>query len=107
MYIDDPLCGFLFSNQGFRDLITLNDYICQDECIAGAPADLPLFFIAGSEDPVGEYGKGVQWTYEAYQKGHTDVQMKLYEGKRHEIHNEEDGEVVYQDVLNFIEEKAL
>ncbi len=107
VYIDDPLCGFLFSNQGFRDLITLNDYICQDECIAGAPADLPLFFIAGSEDPVGEYGKGVQWTYEAYQKGHTDVQMKLYEGKRHEIHNEEDGEVVYQDVLNFIEEKAL
>ena len=107
VYIDDPLCGFLFSNQGFRDLITLNDYMVKDQVFEGCRADLPILLIAGDEDPVGAYGEGVKQTYESYKKGHSDVTMKLYEGKRHEIHNEEDGEVVYQDVLDFIEAKAL
>ena len=107
VYIDDPLCGFLFSNQGFRDLITLNDYMVKDQVFEGCRADLPILLIAGDDDPVGAYGEGVKQTYESYKKGHSDVTMKLYEGKRHEIHNEEDGEVVYQDVLDFIEAKAL
>ncbi len=106
-YIADPLCGFLFSNQGFRDLITLNDYMMKADVIDGCRADLPLFFIAGAEDPVGAYSKGVEEVVELYKKGHEDVSCKIYEGKRHEIHNEEDGEVVYQDILNFIEEKVL
>ena len=107
VYIADPLCGFLFSNQGFRDLITLNNYMVKDEVFDSVPADLPILLIAGDEDPVGAYGAGVQQTYDAYAKNHSDVSMKLYEGKRHEIHNETDGEVVYQDILNFIEEKTL
>ncbi|MBQ5580442.1 MAG: alpha/beta hydrolase, partial [Clostridia bacterium] len=107
VYIDDPLCGFLFSNQGFRDLITMNDYMMKQEVIDAVPADLPICFIAGDEDPVGSYGAGVKEVVELFKKNHSDISCKLYEGKRHEIHNEEDGEVVYQDVLNFIEAKAL
>ncbi len=107
VYIDDPLCGFLFSNQGFRDLITMNDYMMKQDVIDAVPADLPICFIAGDEDPVGSYGAGVKEVVELFQKNHSDISCKLYEGKRHEIHNEEDGEVVYQDILNFIEEKAL
>lgn len=105
-YIADPLCGFLFSNQGFRDLITLNNVICKDEIYNGAPADLPMLFIAGSMDPL-SYVKGIEEVVENYKKGHSDVSMKIYEGKRHEIHNEEDGEVVYQDILDFITDKVL
>ena len=106
-YIADPLCGFLFSNAGFRDLITLNNYMVKDEVFDGCPADLPIYLIAGAEDPVGAYGKGIQQTYDSYKKGHSDVTMKLYEGLRHEIHNEDDPEAVYQDILDFIEAKAL
>lgn len=106
-YIADPLSGFLFSNQGYRDLITLNDYICKDQVFDGARADLPILLIGGSEDPVSAYGKGVEQTFESYKKNHTDVQMKLYEGKRHEIHNEKDAEVVYQDVYDFLADKIL
>ncbi len=106
-YIADPLSGFLFSNQGYRDLITLNDYMTNDEVFDSVKADLPIFLIAGADDPVGAYGKGVEQTYESYKKNHSDVTMKLYEGKRHEIHNEKDGEVVYQDIYDFIAEKVL
>ena len=106
VYIADPLCGFLFTNQGFRDLITMNNYMMKKEVIDACPADLPLCFIAGEEDPVGSYGEGVKEVVGLYQENHTDVSCKLYEGKRHEIHNEVDGEVVCQDILDFIEAKV-
>lgn len=54
---------------------------------AKVPKDLPIYNIAGDEDPCGSYGEGVvkvsQWLEET---GH-QVETKLYEGYRHEIHN--------------------
>ena len=48
---------------------------------------LPIYNIAGDQDPVGEYGLGVcqvsNWLVET---GH-HVTTKLYSGYRHEIHN--------------------
>ncbi|MBQ7795300.1 MAG: alpha/beta fold hydrolase [Lachnospiraceae bacterium] len=57
------------------------------EWAAKVPKDLPIYNIAGDQDPVGDYGKGVyevsNWLWET---GHK-VQTKLYSGYRHEIHN--------------------
>ena len=51
------------------------------------PKDLPIYNIAGDQDPVGNYGECVcQVTNCLYQTGHT-VKTKLYSGYRHEIHN--------------------
>ncbi len=102
-YIDDPLCGFLFSNQGFLDLFTLNKYIFDDEVIENTPEDLPLFFIAGTGDPVGSYGKGVKEVVKAYKKTGHNVSKKLYKGDRHEIHNDLDKIEVYHDIQAFAE----
>lgn len=103
-YIADPLCGNMFTNNGFRALITLNNYINDEEVYAGTPKDLPIYLIAGSEDPVGGYGKGVEQVKEAYEKsGHTKVTMKLYDGLRHEIHNEACKTEVYDNVIAYIE----
>ncbi|MCQ2487278.1 MAG: lysophospholipase [Clostridia bacterium] len=105
-YIADPLCGFLFTNSGFRDLITLNNAICQADTFAAVPADLPIYLIAGSEDPVSSYGKGIYQTYESFKKAHSNVEMKLYEGMRHEIHNETDPTEPLADILAFVEKIA-
>ena len=65
-----------------------------------------MFFVAGDEDPVGNCGKGVKTVFERYKKlGYQDVEIKLYEGDRHEILNEDDKDVVYQDILGWIQEK--
>ena len=62
-----------------------------------------MFFVAGSEDPVGASGKGVQAVYRRYlSKGAKDVNIKLYEGDRHEILNEEDRSVVYKDIFEWL-----
>ena len=68
-----------------------------------ASKDLPLLFVSGAEDPVGENGVGVQKVVDVYKKGrYKNVSMKLYPKDRHEILNERDKDVVYQDLLNFL-----
>jgi len=64
--------------------------------------DLPVFFVAGADDPVGDFGKGVQRIFEKYKNAAIkDVSIKLYEGDRHEILNEKDREQVYEDLYQW------
>ena len=84
--------------------MTMNNTVCKKETISAAPIDLPLFFISGEEDPLGDYGKGVRKTVMDFLKtGHRNVHMKLYPGRRHEIHKEPGCEDVLQDILSFCE----
>ncbi len=72
------------------------------ECIQGkewakkVPKELPIYNIAGDQDPVGQYGTGVyqcaNWLIDT---GHK-VTTKLYTGYRHEIHN-------YSDIKQYVE----
>jgi alpha-beta hydrolase superfamily lysophospholipase len=102
-YIADPACGFTFSTGGDAALTALTAEIVSPACPAAIPLDLPMFFIAGSQDPVGDNGKGVLQAAEALRKtGHEQVEVKLYPGMRHEILNEANHEVVYQDVLDWL-----
>ena len=69
--------------------------------------ELPIFFVAGSEDPVGAHGNGVKTVYERYlEKGAKNARIKLYADDRHEILNELDKDVVYEDLYHWIEENV-
>ncbi len=102
-YIEDPLCGFVFTLNGFSTLFKLV-YDCNDqENIDRIPKQLPILMISGADDPVGDYGKGVEKVYKSYlEHGLLNVQMKLYENDRHEILNETDRELVYGDIYRWI-----
>jgi alpha-beta hydrolase superfamily lysophospholipase len=79
-------------------------YIEQPENLSAMKKDLPVFFIAGGDDPVGNYGKGVHQTAEAFRKaGMAAVSEKIYPLCRHEIHNEINKQEVFEDVLHWIE----
>ena len=72
--------------------------------VSGMPKELPVFIISGSEDQVGNNGVGVRAVYDQYKDmGMEDVSLKLYEGYRHEIHNEPIREEVFTDMLNWME----
>ncbi len=100
-YIADPLCGFCFSYQGFKDMLQMLKYINSEPCYNQTPANLPIFLIAGEQDPVGSYGKGVETVAAEYKKGHNNVTLKLYPNDRHELLNELDKETVKADVINW------
>ena len=102
-YINDPHCGFYSSAGLFRDMLTGVKYISNPKNLERMNKDLPVYFISGDDDPVGEYGKGVLRSYNGFLKaGLTDVTLKLYHGGRHEILNERNKDEVYSDVLAWL-----
>ena len=103
-YIADPLCGGDATLGLFRDMLEGLGYLTRQSNINKMDRELPVFFIAGDQDPVGDMGRGVQKARDCFRKaGLTDVQMKLYHGLRHEILNEATHQYVYQDVLDWLE----
>lgn len=99
----DPLCTFPFTVSAMRDLIRLQSLVNQKNWYADIRKDLPIFIVSGAEDPVGNYGKGVEEVYSSLiAEGVTDVTRKIYPDMRHEILNELDRETVYDDILSFI-----
>ncbi|MGG3467188.1 lysophospholipase [Neobacillus pocheonensis] len=102
-YIEDPMCGGIFTSGFFNDLLTGIESINKPENLKMIPTKLPIFLISGREDPVGSNAKGVLKTFKAYQQaGIEDVTYQLYEGARHEILNETNKEDVYADIINWI-----
>ena len=102
-YNQDKYCTFLFTVNGYQTLFDVLGFIQKKENIEKIPKNLPLYMIAGVEDPVGDYGKGVEKIFQEYKAcGIHDLERKLYETDRHEILNELDREKVYQDVKNWI-----
>ena len=67
--------------------------------------DLGIFVISGSDDPVTNYSKDTYKLFDMYKKlGVKNVQMKVYDGLRHEILNEDRKEEVYKDIVKFFKE---
>ena len=103
-YEADPLCGFVPSAGLVRDMMNGLQYIQDPANLDAMKKDLPIFFIAGGDDPVGGYGEGVRKAAEEFKKhGMEHVDLKIYPLCRHEIHNEINRQEVYQDVLAWIE----
>ena len=103
-YIADPFCHYLFTVSGMHDLVKLNARSNRAKWADSFRKDLPILLISGRDDPVGDYGKGVETVYRKLRAaGHTAVTLKLYDGCRHEIHNDRCREEMLRDLLQFIE----
>lgn len=103
-YIADENCGFVCKTSFYVDLLEGLLNIHEQNEADKTPKDLPIFIFSGDEDPVGDYGKGVQSVYEQLlELGCTKVSIKLYEGGRHEMLNETNKEEVYEDILNWLD----
>lgn len=101
-YEDDPLCGFPFTIGGLRSLLNVHGE-ANGKAIKHTPADLPILLIAGENDPVGDYGKGVEKVRDLYTKaGVKDVTCRLYDA-RHEILNEAVKATVWDDILAWMD----
>lgn len=106
-YIAHPLCGFTASCGLLRDMMTGIYHIQKPENLAKMNKSLPVFFIAGGDDPVGSYGKGIHQAAEAFRKaGMTDVSVRIYPLCRHEILNEINKDEIFEDITQWIGKKV-
>lgn len=107
-YAADPACGYRFSAGGYAALTSLTAEVVTEACAARIPKDLPMLFIAGAEDPVGDFGRGVEAAADLVKRaGVADVTTVIYEGMRHEVLNERGRERVWADVAEWVEKHAL
>lgn len=105
-YTADSLCSFMFTLNGFYNLFDGISKMNKQEKSGNIRKELPMFFVAGEEDLVGNCGKAVKNVYHKYKsQGAKDVSIKLYPEDRHEILNENDKAVVFEDILSWIKSK--
>ena len=103
-YVDDPWCGFPFSNLLVADMLKggLNTWKPENE--ARISKDLPVLMISGGMDPVGGFKAAVELLESRYKSlGIKDVTVKFYEGARHELLNETNRAEVQQYILNWLD----
>lgn len=105
-YIAHPRCGFTASCGLLRDLLMGIQFVEKPENLAKMRKELPVLFIAGGDDPVGNYGKGVRQAAQAFRRaGMKDVSERIFPLCRHEILNEINREEIYAFVSRWISEQ--
>ena len=102
-YLQNPKCRYKFTCNGFENLFRLMANTYDKKRYEVKNSSLPIYFIAGADDPVIESEK--QWNEAmAFMRavGYENVSGKLYEGLRHEILQEEERGQVFDDLLAFV-----
>ncbi len=103
-YDKDEDCGYIFTLNGFKNLFTLLKEVYKPGGWVMKNKDLPIFFVAGEDDPVTVSPKEWQASMSFLRNlGYNNVSGKMYTGLRHEILNEKQARTVYEDILTFIE----
>lgn len=103
-YINDPKCGYGSSCGFYKEFFKGLNRLHTPRFLAKIRKDLPILLIAGKEDPVGKYGKGVMRLAKTYEKLNIKrVEVKLYDNMRHEILNETNRQEVFDYVLKFLD----
>ncbi len=102
-YDNDELCGFTFTLNGFENLFKLMKEIYIEKGWAVKNNEMPILFIAGSDDPVIINEQKWMTSQEFLRKiGYVNVNGKLYKDLRHEILNEKNKQEIYNDIIEFI-----
>lgn len=105
-YSEEEWCSFVFTVNAYIEMF---NGIAKCECnarIKTVSPNLAMLFVSGAEDPVGDFGEGVRKAYMQYVSNtKCVVDIKLYQDDRHEILNELDKEVVYDDLLSWMNER--
>ena len=105
-YIADPYCGGVFTAGFFCDLLTGLQFINSAEGIRRIPKDLPVHFLSGAVDPVGNNTRGVRQVAAAFKAaGIEAVTTTFYDGGRHEMLNETNRDEVFRDILQWLRDR--
>ena len=100
-YMEDDYCTFKFTVSAMGDLMRLLKYSNRSAWYKNLPK-IPVLLVAGENDPVGNYGKGVREVEAKLKRRGHDVKCILYKGARHEILNDFCYDEVKRDIIEFI-----
>ncbi|WP_418463428.1 alpha/beta fold hydrolase [Frisingicoccus sp.] len=102
-YVGEPRCQFIFTLNAYHEMFKGLEFIAKKSNLKKMPKQLPVLFVSGGEDPVGNSGQGVQKAYDMFVlAGMDNMDITFYEGARHEILNETNRQEVYDDLYDWL-----
>ena len=106
-YMADPLCGADATVGLFRQMLLGIRFNQKLSNLRQMDPRIPVLFVAGEKDPVGDCGNGVRRTYQEFRRaGMQDCTLKLYPGLRHEILNEKaQQQQIFEDIGQWLASK--
>ncbi len=101
-YLNDPYCNIPFTVSAYKALYHLVKGMHKSKNYVVTNPDKPILMLVGALDPCPLGDKGLRDSISTLQKaGYTNISFKKYENMRHEILNEDNHSIVYEDILAF------
>lgn len=105
VYVKDAFCGNTVTAEFVYELLWGTKQAAKKETFVSIPKTLPIFVGSGEYDTMGGADlSAVKKDVEEFGK-RNEVTFKIYKNMRHEILNETDKKVVYQDIVKWMNEK--
>ena len=101
-YTNDPLCGFVVTNQLWSDVIEGIQSVFNQKNLSLINKNIPILVFSGSDDPVGAMGKGTSKLHKCLIENECKSELYLVDGARHETLNETNRIKTYNHVLKFL-----
>lgn len=101
-YSSDVRCQFTFTISAYENIFKMLSLVSTRQWYRSVPEELPIMLISGKDDPIGDFGKGIQEIQENFLKINHHVEIRLYDGVRHELQGDEKRNQIFADVLNWM-----
>ena len=102
-FLNNPYCNIPFSVSAYKALYHLVWGMHKSGRYFVIEPNKPVLLLAGKDDPCTLGPKGLKHSANTLKKaGYKNVNVKVYEAMRHEILNESQYEIVYEDILSFL-----
>lgn len=102
-YKADKKIDFVFTLNAYYNMFKGMESLYNENNLKNMDKELPVIFLSGAKDSVGNFGKDVKKVYEDFKGlGMKNLDIKIYDDDRHEILNETDRENVYSDIEKWI-----
>jgi alpha-beta hydrolase superfamily lysophospholipase len=99
-FMRDPLCFASLQPKSMESFLAASVQLANPRLLKGIRRDLPVYFISGSDDPVGQELNGVKVLLKRYrQAGLFNISHHFYPGGRHEMLNEINSNEVRMNLL--------
>ena len=103
-YAADPRSQFQFTLSAYKNIFKMLGLVSTRKWYRSMNRNLPVLLISGREDPIGNFGKGIEEICQRLSAEGCTVEMKLYDGIRHELQSDPDRETVFRDMLSWMKE---
>ncbi|MDE6241470.1 MAG: alpha/beta hydrolase [Anaeroplasmataceae bacterium] len=102
-FLNNPYCNIPFTVSAYKALYHLVWGMHKHDRYIVIDSNKPILLLVGKDDPCPLGTKGLKHSANTLKRaGYKNVSTKVYENMRHEILNETNYEIVYSDILNFL-----